>query len=199
MLRTFLLSLLLLAASARGSDRILFSFSPNYSYNYLYQDDQDLRGEWGFGGELEIKNFIPHIGLKFRGSKINYSARSGQNPYEYEYIPLSLCTSFDLLPFIDIPWLNLTAETGLGLYLWRGLDNGEVVVLPDASEMDEMDIGFVGGFTVQLRPTRYLGLEYATRYNYIASSDLSKYGYYDKDEKIWEHGVGLKLVFCRTQ
>ncbi|GAH59877.1 unnamed protein product, partial [marine sediment metagenome] len=36
-------------------------------------------------------------------------------------------------------------------------------------------------------------LEYATRYNYIASAELEKYGYFDKDEKIWEHGVGLKI------
>ena len=194
MFRTGLFTLLLLSTTLYGSNKIMFSFSPNYSYDYLYQDEQEPRGEWGVGGELEIRNFVSHIGLKFRGSRINYSALAGQNPYEYEYIPISLCTSLDLLPFFAKDWLGLTMETGLGIYFWRGLSNGALVVLPDGSTMDEIDLGFVGGFTIQLRPIKYIGLEYATRYNYIASSNLYKYGYYDKDEKIWEHGVGIKII-----
>ncbi|MGB3341166.1 MAG: hypothetical protein WBB37_06765 [bacterium] len=192
MQKILLLTLPLFVAVSNGNG-LMISFSPHYSYNYLYQDDLDPRGEWGFGGELEIRNFIPHLGLKLRGNRVIYPAVAGTNAYEYEFIPLTLCTSFDLLPFIESPWFSFTLETGFGLYLWRTLDNGSVVVLPDNTEMSERDIGFVGGFTLQLRPVRYIALEYATRYNYIASAELEKYGYFDKDEKIWEHGVGLKI------
>jgi hypothetical protein len=193
MIRTCLFSLFLLSTALHGTDQVMISFSPNYSYNYLYQDEQDPRGEWGFGGELEIRNFIPYIGMKIRGAKISYPAVSVMIPYEYEFIPLSLCTSFDLLPFISINWLRISLETGLGVYFWHGLDNGIVIVMPDGSEMDEMDLGFVGGFSITLRPVKYIGVEYASRYHYIASSDITKYGYFDKDEKIWEHGIGLKI------
>lgn len=193
MKKLLLLSLPLLVAASNGNNGIRLSFSPHYSYNYLYQDDKDPRGKWGFGGELEIRNFIPHIGLKLRGNMLTYPAVAAMDTYEYEFIPLTLCTSFDLLPFIEPTWFNLTLETGFGLYLWRALDNGSVVVLPDDTEMSERDVGFVGGFTLQLRPVKYIALEYTTRYNYIASAELEKYGYFDKDEKIWEHGVGLKI------
>ncbi len=193
MLNIILLTLPLFIATANGNNGIVLSFSPHYAYNYLYQDDLDPRGEWGFGGELEIRNFIPRIGLKFRGNMVTYPAVSGTETYEYEFVPLTLCTSFDLLPFIESTWFKFTLETGFGLYLWHALDNGSVVVLPDNTEMSEKDAGFVGGLTLQLRPVRYIALEYATRFNYIASSEPEKYGYFDKDEKIWEHGVGLKI------
>lgn len=193
MQKLFLLGLPLFVAAANGNNGIMLSFSPHYSYNYLYQDDEDPKGKWGFGGELEIRNFIPHIGLKLRGNMVTYPAVAATDTYEYEFIPLTLCTSFDLLPFIEPTWFSLTLETGFGLYLWRALDNGSVVVLPDDTEISERDVGFVGGFTLQLRPVKYIALEYATRYNYIASAELEKYGYFDKDEKIWEHGIGLKI------
>lgn len=85
-------------------------------------------------------------------------------------------------------------ETGFGLYLWRGLDNDEVVVLSNGGTMQEKDIGFVGGLSLQVRPYRLIALEITSRFNYIASSDLEKYGYFDKDEKLWENGVGLKII-----
>lgn len=194
MKKLLLLSLPLLVAASNGNNGIRLSFSPHYSYNYLYQDDKDPRGKWGFGGELEIRNFIPHIGLKLRGNMVTYPAVASTDTYEYEFIPLTLCTSFDLLPFIEPTWFNLTLETGFGLYLWRALDNGSVVVLPDNTEMSERDIGFVGGLSLQVRPYKLIALEIASRFNYIASSDLEKYGYSDKDEKLWENGVGLKII-----
>ena len=193
MQKLFLLILPFFISALSGSNGVMLSFSPHYAYHYLYLDDLEPRGEWGFGGELEIRDFIPHIGLKLRGNMVTYPAVSGTNTYEHEFIPLSLCTSFDLLPFIESTWFKLTLETGFGLYLWRALDNGTVVVLPDASEISERDIGFVGGLTLQLRPITHVAFEYATRYNYIASAELEKYGYFDKDEKIWEHGAGLKI------
>jgi hypothetical protein len=184
---------LIFIAALQADDGIILSFSPHYSYNYLYQDDLDPRGEWGFGGELEIRNFIPRIGLKLRGNMVTYPAIAGTSTYEYEFIPLSLCTSFDLLPFVESSWFDLTLETGFGLYLWRALDNGSTVVLPDNSELSERDVGFVAGLSCELRPIKYMALEYATRFNYIASAEIEKYGYLDKDEKIWEHGIGLKI------
>jgi hypothetical protein len=56
------------------------------------------------------------------------------------------------------------------------------------------DIGFVGGFTLQVKPFKFIALEYVTRYNYIASADIYKYGFEDKDEKLWENGIGLKII-----
>jgi hypothetical protein len=78
--------------------------------------------------------------------------------------------------------------------MWRGLYNGEVLILPTGEKAEEKDIGFVGGLTVQVRPIRYLGIEYAMRYNYLASAEIYKYGFEDKDDKIWENGVGVKFI-----
>ncbi|MGD8978984.1 MAG: hypothetical protein PVH23_02805, partial [candidate division WOR-3 bacterium] len=117
-----------------------------------------------------------------------------QGPYEWEYTPISVCASFNILPFIRIPWFKATIETGLGYYMWRGLYNGEVLILPTGEKAEEKDIGFVGGLTVQVRPIRYLGIEYAMRYNYLASAEIYKYGFEDKDDKIWENGVGVKFI-----
>ncbi len=69
-----------------------------------------------------------------------------------------------------------------------------LIVTWDNTEMSEKDIGFVGGLSLQVRPYKLIALEIASRLNYIASSDLEKYGYSDKDEKLWENGVGLKII-----
>ena len=173
-----------------SNEHIEFTAGPHYASYLLFQDDKDEIGEWHFGGEIGVANFIPHIGIKIRGSMLHYE----QGPYIYEYEPFILCTSFDLLPFVDIPWLEFTAETGIGVYFWRGLYNGEVIELPTGDKMEETDVGFIGGLTVQVRPIRYLGIEYATRYHYMASAELYKYGFTDTDDKIWEHGVGVKFI-----
>jgi hypothetical protein len=73
-------------------------------------------------------------------------------------------------------------------------NHDEVVLLSNGSTMEEKDIGFVGGLSLQVRPYKLIALEIASRFNYIASSDLEKYGYSDKDEKLWENGVGLKII-----
>lgn len=177
-----------------AGDNIQFSIGPTYSSYLLFQNDEDAIGKWNLGSEIGIDNIIPNIGFKFRGTKLRYQAPLEQGPYVWEYTPLSLCASFNILPFLKIPWLRLSVETGFGLYFWRGLYNEEVIVLPTGDKVEERDIGFVGGLTIQLRLIKYLGIEYATRYNYIASADIYKYGFYDKDDKIWENGVGVKFI-----
>lgn len=194
MLHNFLSSLFLLIFFIPGSEKIEFSLGPNYSSYQLFQDDEDAVGKWFLGGEIRVADIISNIGLKIRGSLLKYDVFSEQGAYTYEYMPLTLCTSFNLLPFLKSNWLYLSMETGFGVYFWKGFYNDEIVVLPTGEKMEERDIGFVGGATFQVRPLKRVGIEFASRYNYIASSDLYKYGFYDKDEKIWENGVGIKII-----
>jgi hypothetical protein len=193
MLNPLFISMLLVGV--QSAEQFEFSVGPHYASYMLFQDEKDAIGKWHLGGEIAIANFIPHLGIKIRGSALHYDAADGQDSYAYKYVPLIFCTSFDLLPFYNVSWLALTAETGIGIYFWRTLDdNGEVIVLPGGEKMQETDVGFIGGLTLQIRPVKYLGIEYATRYHYIASADISKYGFADKDDKIWEHGAGLKFI-----
>jgi hypothetical protein len=196
MFHAFLSSILMLTV-IQGGRHIEYSLGPNYSHHKLYFDGNGppqyaIFTKWTYGAEIGVTNFIQNIGLKIRYSKIRYYTPIEES---YEYIPFTLCTSFNLLPFLNLEWLRLSAETGLGIYFWKGYWIDEVIVLPNGEKMEERDIGFVGGLTLQLRPHRYIGVEFASRYNYIASSDLTKYGYYDKDEKIWENGVGIKIIW----
>jgi hypothetical protein len=89
--------------------------------------------------------------------------------------------------------LSLSLETGLGIYLWQDLQDGEVIELP-TGQMTERDPGFTAGLNLQVRPVKFLALELASRYHYIASADMAKYGFYDQDEKLWENGLSLKFV-----
>jgi hypothetical protein len=177
-----------------AGDNIELSIGPSYSSYLLFQNDEEAIGKWNLGGEIAVDNVIPNIGFKLRGTRLSYEAPPEQGPYEWEYMPISVCASFNILPFIRIPWFKATIETGLGYYMWRGLYNGEVLILPTGEKAEEKDIGFVGGLTVQVRPIRYLGIEYAMRYNYLASAEIYKYGFEDKDDKIWENGVGVKFI-----
>lgn len=190
-----LLSGILIAACFfQPNDNIEFSVGPSFSSYLLFQDDEESIGKWNLGGEIVIDNIVPNIGFKLRGTKLSYEAPSEQGPYVWEYTPLSLCASFNILPFLKTPWLKVSLETGLGLYIWRGLYDDEVIVLPTGEKAEEKDIGFVGGLTIQVRPIKYLGIEYAMRYNYMASAEIYKYGFDDKDDKIWENGVGVKFI-----
>ncbi len=195
MLPTFLSSLLFLTSLIQV-ENVELSLGINRSSYKLYHNVnasewQETLTEWQVGGEIGIANFIPNIGLKVRGAKVKYYTPI---EYSYEYIPLTLCSSFNLLPFLKFDWLKISAETGFGYYLWKVLWINEVIELPNGDAMDERDIGFVGGLTFQLRPYKNIAVEYATRYNYIFSSNLEKYGFFDKDEKIWENGVGVKFI-----
>jgi hypothetical protein len=181
-----------------------FACGVHYSSYALYQDDEAHNSQWGIGGEIALRDVLPHIGLKLRGNRLTYDMPldSGEGMFIREYIPLSFCTSFDILPFIKMEWLRLSVETGFGLYFWQawmyhpeGYDTHlEVPLVEPEEKANERDFGFVGGLTLQVRPYRNIAVEYATRYNYIFSSNLEKYGFFDKDEKIWENGVGVKFI-----
>jgi hypothetical protein len=177
-----------------AGDNIEFSIGPSYSSYLLFQNDEESIGKWNIGGEIAVDNVIPNIGFKLRGTKLSYEAPPEQGPYGWEYTPLSICASFNILPFVRVPWFKATIETGLGYYMWRTLYEGEVLILSTGEKAEEKDIGFVGGLTVQVKPIRYLGIEYAMRYNYMASAEIYKYGFEDKDDKIWENGVGVKFI-----
>lgn len=168
---------------------------PLYSTYLMYRDDEDAMGVWKPAGEVGIMNIIPHIGFKIRAAALRYDAPLEQGPYSFEYIPLGLCTSFDILPFFDVPWLRVSLETGLGVYWWKGLYEDQVITLPDGDTMEERDIGFVAGMTFQVSPLPWMSIEYGTRYHYLASAEPYKYGFYDKDEKLWESGVGVKFLW----
>lgn len=190
-----LLSGILIAACLfQPNDNMEFSVGPSFSSYLLFQDDDESQGKWNLGGEIAIDNIVPNIGFKLRGTKLSYEAPPEEGPYVWEYTPLSLCASFNILPFLKTPWLKVSLETGLGLYIWRGLYDDEVIVLPTGEKAEERDIGFVGGLTIQVRPMKYLGIEYAMRYNYMASAEIYKYGFDDKDDKIWENGIGVKFI-----
>ena len=186
--------ILIITSLFQASENLEFSLGLNYSSYLLFQDTLEAKGKWNIGGEIGVDNVIPNIGLKLRGTRISYEAPPDSGPYVWEYTPLSLCTSFNILPFLKVPWLRVSVETGLGIYYWRGLYDSEVIELPNGEKAEEWDIGFVGGFTLQVRPVKYLGIEYVMRYNYMASAEIYKYGFYDKDDKIWENGVGVKFI-----
>jgi len=185
-------STMLLLNFIQANEHIQFSLGPNYSSYQFFQDSSAAQGKWHWGGEIGIINIIPNIGLKIRAAKLSYEIEQGA--YTYEYTPLTLCTSFNLLPFLKIDWLTLSGETGFGVYFWRGLYNSAIRLLSTSEKVDEKDLGFVAGATLQLKPIKHIGIEFMTRYNYIASADIDKYGYSDKDEKIWENGLGLKII-----
>ncbi|NOR17720.1 hypothetical protein GQ543_08450 [candidate division WOR-3 bacterium] len=191
MFHAFLSSIVMLTCLIQGSDKVQFSIGANYSSYILYQGAEVSKDQWNMGGEIAVHNFIPHIGLKLRDSKVEYSHFPFEGyTYVFEYVPIMLCTSFNMLPFSKSQWLRLSLETGIGLYFWTG----KTYELVQSAYIDERDIGFVGGFTLQVKPFKFIVLEYATRYNYIASSDIYKYGFEDKDEKLWENGIGLKII-----
>jgi hypothetical protein len=179
---------------SQGMNTRHVSAGPLYSSYLLYQDDEDAVGIWRFGGEIGVINLIPHIGFKVRAAVLEYAAPSAHGPDKYEFWPVSFCTSFDLLPFLDSELLGLSLETGIGVFFWKGFYNDAIIELPNGELMDERDIGFIAGLTLQLRPIERIGIELGTRYNYIASADLYKYGYSDKDDKIWENGISLKAL-----
>lgn len=197
MINALMANVLMLTFIVQGSEQLEFSFGPHGSSHILYLDNENDYSQWQFGGEVGIFNIIPHIGIKIRASKLRFTGMPHNMFYDvdaFEYIPLSLCGSFDLLPFFEIKELRFTLETGLSVIFWQGMSGDNVYILSDGTEMKERDIGFIGGATLQLRPHKNFAVEGITRYTYIASTDLNKYGYFDKDEKIWENGVGVKLI-----
>ncbi len=194
MFRIVTLPFIVLSLVAAVYGEVSFSVGPHYSSYLLYLDDEDPVSTWGMGGEVAVHDFIPRISLKLRGAKVSYSNPFEALPYDYEYMPFSLCSSFDMLPFWDIHWLDLSLETGFCYCFWKALYDGEVVELPTGGSIDEKDYGFTGGFTLQLRPMKHIGISFISQFNYLASSNINKYGYFDKDEKLWENGISISFI-----
>lgn len=194
------LSMIVLNASPALDAPRRIEFGPVYSYSLLKQDDQDVKGLYNWGAELGIRHVLPGIGLKLRANYLKLEApdidttAEDESRYAYRYIPVTLATAFDLLSFfLKTERLSLSLETGLGVCLWQGLYDDEVLEIPTGS-MDEKDLEFTAGLNLQVRVVKYLALEMTSRYHYLASANLEKYGFSDKDDKILENGLGLKFV-----
>lgn len=194
-----MLFILILAGPQTGGQKIRFEFGPYYTNSLVSQDNQANRSFYNWGGEIGVRELLPGIGLKLRGSYLKFVAQDvdstpfDESRYTYEYIPVTLATTFDLLPFWRSNWFGLSLETGMGVYFWKGLLDGSTIELP-TGKMEERDPGFTIGLDFQLRPIRFLAIDLSSRYHYLTSANLNKYGFYDQDEKIWENGLGLKFV-----
>jgi hypothetical protein len=195
------MNVLLMAVSLWTSlnDRPLFPqvyAGPDYALYQLYQDSLETGSRWQIGGEIGVENIIPNIGIRVHGTYLRYEVpMTGMGPYVYDYIPISFCTEFNMLPFIHTRRAAVYLVTGLGWYLWKGSYNGETITLPSGEKMEEKDIGFIGGISLRVKLLKNVGVEALSRYHYMASANLNKYGYFDKDDKIWENGFSLKFLF----
>lgn len=165
----------------------------SYSSYLLYQDENDPKGKWQWEMQSGISNIIPNLGLKISGTVIRYKAPPEVGPYEYKYTPIVLTFNYNLLPFLRTGFLQLNLETGFGVFFWQGLYRGNVIVLPSGEKMDEEDLGFIGGLELVLKPINNLGISSQISYQYVTSSNIYKYGYFDKDEKFFINGFGIKL------
>ncbi len=165
----------------------------SYSSYQLFQDDEDSKEIRQFGVEVGIINIIPKLGIKISGASLNYDSSTVFGTFTRKYIPLTLRFNYNLLPFLKTAVLQLNLETGFGLYLWQGLFNGEVITLPTGEKMDEKDFGFTGGLELQIKPLNNLAIFSHLQYHYLTSSNIYKYGYFDKDEKFFVKGLGLKF------
>ncbi len=167
---------------------------PSYACYFLYQDDEDEpKAKWQWGIRAGVENIIPKLGIEVSGSVIRYDAPLEQGPYSYKYTPLTLTLNYNLLPFLKTGLVQFDIKTGLGWYLWQGLYSGEVITLPTGDKMDERDLGFIGGLEIQIKPIDNLAVFSYLEYHYLTSSNIYKYGYFDKDEKIIVNGLGLKF------
>lgn len=189
MLSTILSSLLVLTSFQASS--VEWSLCARYSSYHLYWNDEAATSQWGLSGEAAVYNIVPRVGFKVAVSTINYENMpfSGFD-YTVNYVPLTFITSFDILPFLETERFRFFLETGIGVYFWEGDTPVEAV----APAIDETNIGFLGGLTIHLRPVKYLGIDLTSRYHYIASADIYQYGFDDKDDKLWENGVGLRVI-----
>jgi hypothetical protein len=159
----------------------------------LYWNEEAATNQWGIGAQAAVHNIIPGIGFTFAVSTVDYEniPFSGY-AYKVDYVPVTFITSFDMLPFLKTEWLRLFLDTGIGIYVWEGSAYG--LTEEERVTFDETNVGFLGGFTVHLRPVKYLGIDLISRYHYLASADINKYGFEDKDDRLWENGVGLRVI-----
>ncbi|MGB9721646.1 MAG: hypothetical protein ACPL28_09225 [bacterium] len=190
-----LIPLLFTGIFSPSPDKFQFFVGPSYSSYLLFQDTTESKEIWEWGVQTGISNIIPKLGMKFTGAKLRYDAPPEMGPYSYKYTPLTLTITYSLLPFLRNGLIQLNLETGFGWYLWQGLFNGQVITLPTGDKMDEKDLGFTGGLELQIKPIDNLAIFSQIQYHYLTSSNIYKYGYFDKDEKFFVNGFGLKFFF----
>ena len=119
MLPTILSSLLILTSFQASS--VEWSLGARYSSYHLYWNDEAATNQWGPSVEVAVHNFVPRIGFKIAVSTVKYEdiPFSGFD-YTVDYVPLTLVTSFDILPFFETDRFRLFLETGIGVYFWEG-------------------------------------------------------------------------------
>ncbi|MEO0124164.1 MAG: hypothetical protein ABIL69_09215 [candidate division WOR-3 bacterium] len=167
---------------------------PNYSNYLLFQDTlKESKGKYQWGIQIGVANIIPKLGIEFSGAIVRYDAPPDQGPFAYKYTPLTFTITYNLLPFLKTGLFQLHLKTGFGWYLWQGLFNDQVITLPTGDKMDEKDLGFTGGLEFQIKPLDNLALFSHLQYHYLTSSNIYKYGFFDKDEKFFVNGFGLKF------
>ncbi|MEO0136063.1 MAG: hypothetical protein ABIL40_03025 [candidate division WOR-3 bacterium] len=167
---------------------------PNYSNYLLYQDTlKEPKSKYQWSIQIGVANIIPKLGIEFSGAIVRYDAPPEQGPFAYKYTPLTLTITYNLLPFLKTGLFQMHLKTGFGWYLWQGLFNDQVITLPTGDKMDEKDLGFTGALEFQIKPLDNLALFSHLQYHYLTSSNIYKYGFFDKDEKVFVNGFGLKF------
>jgi hypothetical protein len=157
----------------------------------------------GMGAVLGLRGILPGVGLevslghcRFHRPDID-TTLIDEGKYELRYTPAVICGIYDSSPRLKgfpVQWFILA---GLGLYCWEECYDGKAITLPPPlkGEISERDLGFVGGIGLEFFPLRCLGIRVVMSYHYITSTDLEKYGPWDKDERLWENGARLCLYF----
>ncbi len=190
-----LISIILISGilNPRADARQVF-IGPAYSNYLLFQDsEEEAKGKYQWGIQMGVANIIPKLGVELSGAVVRYDAPPEQGPYAYKYTPLTLTITYNLLPFLKTALIQMNLKTGFGWYLWQGLYNDQVIILPTGDKMDEKDLGFTGGLEFQFKPLNNLALFSHLQYHYLTSSNIYKYGYFDKDEKFFVNGFGMKF------
>jgi len=177
------------------ADKFQVFIGPSYSSYLLYQDQDETKETWQWGIQAGIANIIPKLGIKFSATSVRYDTTMVFGKYSYRYTPLTITLNYNILPFLKTGLIKMEIQTGFGWYLWQGLFNDEVITLPTGEKMDEKDLGFTGGLELQIKPLDNLALFSSLNYHYLTSSNIYKYGYFDKDEKLLVNGFGLKIFF----
>lgn len=201
MKRLFLCGVML---SSVGFTRPAFRLELEAGADYLQPlgpDVESYEPAPGWGAALGLRGILPGVGIgvslghcRFHQSDLDITLVD-EEKYELRYTPAVIYGIYDSSPLLEgfpVQWFILA---GLGLYRWEERYDGKVIVLPPPfeGEIKEMDLGFVGGIGLEFSPLHRLGIRVITRYHYIGSTELEKYGPWDKDERLWENGVRLCL------
>jgi hypothetical protein len=88
MLNTIIASMFLFSSFVHGSEYIELSLGPHYANYGLRQNEEEVKNQWNLGGEIALYNFVPNIGIKIRGTKLEYDVPFDGYNWIYEYTRL---------------------------------------------------------------------------------------------------------------